>query len=286
MMIDATGRPPATTEDSFLSGQVHLRQLRDGYRVGTDTVMLAASINKGAVDGDQTAKKVGKQTEKKARPRKRLLDMGAGVGGISLAICQRRADVHITAIERDQASYDLLCHNISVNNRTQVIRPHLGDVLALPPVLRGSFDHVFANPPFHHSSDKPSRSRRRREAHYADEAALVDWIASALWAVKSKGRISFIVRADRTDQVMRGLSDAGAGEVLLYPLWSYRSSPAIRMIITARAGVKGAMAILPGLVLHHPSGALTPEARRVMKGEGLLLRHPATTHLSPRLRLA
>ena len=67
MMIDATGQPPATTDDSFLSGQVHLRQLRDGYRVGTDAVMLAASINKGAADGDQTGKKVGKQTEKKRK---------------------------------------------------------------------------------------------------------------------------------------------------------------------------------------------------------------------------
>ena len=78
MTTDAPGQPLATTDDSFLSGQVHLRQLRDGYRVGTDAVMLAASIDKGAADGDQTGKQVGKQTEKKARPRKRLLDMGEG----------------------------------------------------------------------------------------------------------------------------------------------------------------------------------------------------------------
>ena len=275
MTTNATSATPLTTDDSFLSGQVRLRQPRDGYRVGTDAVMLAASIHTG-MSKEQAAKYSGTH----AGLRKRLLDMGAGVGGVSLAICQRRLNVHITAVEQDQASFDLLCHNISVNDQTDVIRPHLGNVLALPPVLRGSFDHVFANPPFHHGSDMPSSSRRRREAHYADEEVLSDWVASALWAVKSKGRISFIVRADRTDQVLRGLSDGGAGEVLLYPLWSYRSSPAIRMIITARAGVKGAMAMLPGLVLHHPSGALTPEARRVMKGEeGLLLRHPATTHL-------
>ena len=270
-MTDATAAALETTDDSFLSGKVHLRQPRDGYRVGTDAVMLAASINTGAVSKEQT--------RKYTPPRKRLLDMGAGVGGISLAVGQRRVNVHVTAVERDQASFDLLCHNISVNDQTEVIRPYLGNVLALPPVLRGSFDHVFANPPFHHGSDMPSSSRRRREAHFADEAALSDWVASALWAAKSKGRVSFIVRADRTDQVIRGLSDGGAGEVLLYPLWPYRNSPAIRMIITARAGVKGTMAMLPGIVLHHPGGALTPEARRVMKGEGLLLRHPATTHL-------
>lgn len=281
MMIDTPGLSPATTDDSFLSGQVHLRQPLDGYRVGTDAVMLAASINTGTAAKEQASKLTGKTKGKQAESLKRLLDMGAGVGGISLAVCQRRTDVKITAVEKDRASYDLLCHNISVNNRTENIRPYMGDVLALPRVLRGSFDHVFANPPFHHNSDMPSRSRRRRIAHYADGAALSGWVASALWALKPKGRVSFIVRADRTDQVMRGLSDGGAGEILLCPLWSYRSSPAIRMIITARAGVKGAMALLPGLVLHHASGALTSEARRVMKGEALFLRHPATKHLQP-----
>jgi len=260
MMTD--GPPPtiATTDDSFLSGRVTVRQPRDGYRVGTDAVMLAAGIASG-------------------RRMVRALDMGAGVGGVSLAVSQRLKDLHITAVERDQASYDLLCHNIAANGRYAVIRPYCGDVLALPAMLKGSFDQVFANPPFHHGSDAPSRSRRRAQAHYADEEALARWVASALWALRQKGRVTFIVRADRTDQVMRALAQGGAGEIVLYPLWSYRGSPAIRMVITARKGVKGAMAVLPGLVLHHPGGALTPEARRVMKGEALLLRHPATTHL-------
>lgn len=251
-----------TTEDSFLSGQVSVRQPRDGYRIGTDAVMLAASISGG-------------------RRAVRALDMGAGVGGVSLAVCQRLADIHITAVEQDQVSYFLLCQNIQSNGRAEMIRPLLADVLALSPVLKGSFDQVFANPPFHHGSDAPSRSRRRAQAHYADDAALANWVATALWAVKPKGRVTFIVRADRTDEVMRALADGGAGEVLLYPLWSYRGSPAIRMIITARKGVKGGMAVLPGLVLHHPGGALTPEARRVMKGEDVPLRHPATAHLQP-----
>ena len=250
------------TEDSFLSGQISVRQPRDGYRIGTDAVMLAASIS-----GGQRAV--------------RALDMGAGVGGVSLAVCQRLSGIHITAVEQDQASYELLCQNIVANGRTEAIRPYHGDVLSLPSMLSGSFDQVFANPPFHHGSDAPSRSRRRMQAHYADDAALASWVAAALWAVRPKGRVTFIVRADRTDEVMRALDDGGAGELLLHPLWSYRGSPAIRMIITARAGVKGGMALLPGLVLHHPGGALTPEARRVMKGDALPLRHPATAHLQP-----
>ena len=259
-MTDRPEQTVPTTDDSFLSGRVMVRQPRDGYRVGTDAVMLAASIAGGRQMG-------------------RALDMGAGVGGVSLAVSQRLPDMHITAVEQDQLCCDLLRYNSVANGRDSVIRPYKGDVLALPAVLKGSFDQVFANPPFHHGSDAPSRSRRRAQAHYADEQALARWVASGLWALRQKGRLTVIVRADRTDQVMRALYEGGAGEMLLHPIWSYRGSPAIRMIITARKGVKGAMALLPGLVLHHPGGALTPEARRVMKGEALLLRHPATAHL-------
>lgn len=252
---------PATSDDSFLSGAISLRQPADGYRVGTDAVMLAASINP-------------------AKKQARLLDMGAGVGGVSLAVCQRLGFGHITAIEKDPFCAQLLAHNIDQNMLLDSIRPLQGDINQMPVMLRASFDAVIANPPFHHASDKNPRSRRRSLAHNGDgESSLSDWVRSGLWALRDKGRLTFIIRADRTDEVMAALHAGGAGEILLYPLWSYATSPAVRVIITARKGVKGAMALLPGLVLHRPSGALTPKAQKVMKGEGIILTHPAARHL-------
>ena len=44
MMTDSTDRP-AITDDSFLDGQIAIRQPLDGYRVGTDAVMLGAAIS-------------------------------------------------------------------------------------------------------------------------------------------------------------------------------------------------------------------------------------------------
>ena len=252
---------PATSDDSFLSGAISVRQPADGYRVGTDAVMLAASINP-------------------AKKQARVLDMGAGVGAVSLAVRQRLGCGHITAIEKDPFCAELLAHNIAENNLAEAIRPVQGNITQMPVMLRASFDAVIANPPFHHASDKNPRSRRRSLAHNGDgESSLCDWVKSGLWALRDKGRLTFIIRADRTDEVMAALHSGGAGEILLYPLWSYATSPAVRMIITARKGVKGAMALLPGLVLHRPSGALTPKAQKVMKGEGLMLTHPATSHL-------
>jgi len=256
---------PPITQDSFLSGAVFIRQPKDGYRVGTDAVMLAASIHLGKATSHAHAG--------------RMLDMGAGVGGVSLAVMHRLQAGHITAIEKDAVCAELLAQNIAENNREQQIRAVQGDIRTMPAMLAGSFDTVFANPPFHHEQDHHPRSSRRSLAHNGDGATLSDWIASALWATRHKGRITFIVRADRTDEVMAALQQGGAGEVLLFPIWSYSESPAVRMIITARKGVKGAMALLPGIVLHRPSGALTPAAQKIMKGGALNLVHPAATHL-------
>lgn len=247
------------THDSFLDGQVQICQPRHGYRVGTDAVVLAATIQNRSG---------------------RLLDMGAGAGGVSLAVLNRHPGCSVTAVEKDQMSFDLLEQNIALNGHQKVMRAVRGDVLALPPMLKASFDHVFSNPPFHHPGDRPARNKRRTLAHYGDGADLSDWAASALWAARHKGRVSFIIRADRTDELIIALKAHGAGEVLLCPVWSHQSSPATRMVVTARKGVKGAMAMLPGLVLHHRYGALTKQAEQVMKGDPLILRHPANRHLS------
>ncbi len=247
-----------TTYDCILDGQIKLQQPLDGYRIGTDAVMLAATVQM----------KSGL-----------LLDMGAGVGGVCLAVAHRLPGVKMTAVEIDPVSHSLLGYNIAQNEQAEHIRPLLADVLSLPPVMAGTFDTVVSNPPFHHDADTPSRSRRQALAYYETDERLGAWIDAGLAALKPKGRLSVIVRADRGDMIMARLRERGAGEIALFPIWSYQSSPAIRLIITARKDVKGVMALLPGLVLHTPKGALTQDAQQVMKGGGMQLIHPAASHL-------
>ena len=88
--------------------------------VGTDAVMLAASINP-------------------AKKQARVLDMGAGVGAVSLAVRQRLGCGHITAIEKDPFCAELLAYNIAENNLSEAIRPVQGDINQMPVMLRASF---------------------------------------------------------------------------------------------------------------------------------------------------
>ena len=107
---------PATSSDSFLAGQISVCQPADGYRIGTDAVMLAAAINP-------------------SRKQARLLDMGAGVGAVALAVRQRLGFGHITAIEKDPFCAQLLAQNIAQNDFTDSLRALAGDITQMPPML-------------------------------------------------------------------------------------------------------------------------------------------------------
>ena len=82
------------TRDCMLNGNVAIAQPKSGFRVGTDAVFLAASVgvNRG-----------------------RILDLGAGVGGVSLCLAARLNKVQITAVELDPVLVALAQKNIVAN---------------------------------------------------------------------------------------------------------------------------------------------------------------------------
>jgi tRNA1(Val) A37 N6-methylase TrmN6 len=257
MMTDHPPRPASLAEtdlttDYIFDQAVQLRQPVSGYRFGTDAVFLAASVPAG---------------------KGRLLDMGAGAGAVSLGVSWRLPDYHITAVEKDPYLAALLASNIEANGRAERIRALEADITSLPPVLAGSFDQLVANPPFHQPGGTRPSDRRRALAHQGDGPSLADWVAAGLRALKPKGRLSFICRSDRADEVLAALYGK-AGEIVQFPLWPARAAPAIRTIISARKGVAGGGALLAGMVLHNMDGSLTNEAQQVMKGQPIDLAHP------------
>ena len=78
----------------MLDGAVEVAQPKSGFRVGTDAVFLAASV--GVKSG-------------------RILDLGAGVGGVSLCLANRLNNVQITAVELDPVLVALARKNAVCN---------------------------------------------------------------------------------------------------------------------------------------------------------------------------
>jgi tRNA1(Val) A37 N6-methylase TrmN6 len=120
------------------------------------------------------------------------------------------------------------------------------------------------------ASPNPAKAAARVE----EEATLADWIGFALRMVRPRGTITMIHRADRLDEML-ALLRAGAGEIVVFPLWPGGGQAAKRVIVRARKGVQTPLRLSAGMALHGEGGKYTPEADAVLRGAPLNIMLPA-----------
>jgi len=142
--------------------------------------------------------------------------------------------------------------------------------MANPP-WAGQMDVVMTNPPYHDAASTLSPNPQQSLAKAT--ADLAAWLSAAAAALKPKGRLVMICRADRLDHAMAALA-ADFGEIAIKPVQPKLSEPAKRVLITARKGVKGGGAILPSFVIGQETASdvmggqnLTPQMLAVQNGE-------------------
>ncbi len=234
------------TTDLMLGGAVRLLQPKMGYRAAIDPVLLAAAVSAG--------------------PGERVLELGCGVGTVSLCLAKRLPFLHVTGIDADAAVVALARSNAAANQLDDRLTFEIGDVATLDDaVAGGGFDQVVANPPF-----LPAQRATMPNSAFAQtseiegDAGLDLWLTAMLRMVRPKGRLTLIHRADRLDEILQELAGR-AGDIRLFPLWPRQGSQAKRIIVAARRGVRSPMRLQPGLILHH-GDAFTPEADRVLRG--------------------
>lgn len=243
--------PDTSGEDTLLGGRVRLHQPEDGFRVAIDTVLLAAAVP--AHGGD------------------RVLDLGCGVGGASLALMARVPGLHVTGLERAPEMAALYDENAALNGWTGTAAAVVGDVADPPAAIKaGTFDHVMMNPPYQaEGGGNVSPHPMKRDANAERGAGLAAWVAAARTALKPKGYLTIVHRADRLDHIVAALG-GGFGGVAVLPLWPRTGEAAKRVIVQARLGVRTPARLLPGLVLHGAAGGYTEAAEAVIRDGGAL----------------
>src|SRR5580704_2725814 len=205
------------TEDAVLGGRLVLRQPRKGHRVGHDAILLAAACS--------------------ARPRERLIELGAGVGAAGLAVARRVNDLALTLIEIDPALATLARDNAERNGLAGRTRVVCFDVTAFPNAFAAagiagrSADHVLMNPPFN-AAHNPSPDHGRRLAHALMPTTLRQWIGAAAFLLRPGGVLTLIWRADGLDEVLAALAD-GFGGMAVLPIYPKPDALAIRVLVRA-----------------------------------------------------
>jgi len=235
------------SDDTLLGGRVIYRQALHGYRTGIEPVLLAAAIP--------------------ARPGDRVLEAGTGAGAALLALCARVENLSGTGLERDAGLAHLAAGNLAAN-ACPGIRILCTPVEDFRP--DGTYDHAFANPPWHNDASTPSPDAAKRHAKIATASTLKIWIGALAGALRHRGTLSLILPAAQFAQAAACLVEAQCAEISVLPLWPKHHLPAKLAILQAVRNGKGPGRILPGLVLHEPDGGYTAAASRVLK-EGAAL---------------
>ncbi len=261
MLSARTSSPPRTTKDAFLDGRLTICQPASGPRTAMDALFLAAAIP--AVAGKNH----------------KVLEAGAGTGAAGLALCARVQDACITGIEVQPVLAGLARENVRLNGFSGRCRIVEADIMARAQVLekagllRESFDHVAANPPFYTSDNhREAADPQVARAYGAKPGDLEKWIRFLTAMAAPRATLTMIHTAEMLGDLL-ALLEGRFGALAVFPLFPREGAPAKRILVQGIKGSRARIELLSGLVLHEPNGDHTDAADAVLRGmAGLSLR--------------
>lgn len=240
------------SDDAFLGGALNVLQPRQGYRAGLDGVLLAATVP--AASGE------------------RVLDVGAGVGLVGLAVARRAPGVRVTLVERDAGLAGLARANIARNaltGRVQLVEADIVRPLSACAALAAaaeSFDHVVANPPYHVEGHGTAAGDPVKAAANAMSAgALERWVRFMAAMTRPGGTATLVHRADALGEILSALGGRFGGAAVV-PVHPRAGEPASRVLVRAVKGSRAPMELGFGLVLHNADNTFRPEIDAILRG--------------------
>jgi tRNA1(Val) A37 N6-methylase TrmN6 len=252
--LESAATADGLTEDRWLGGRLVLLQPKRGHRVGTDTALLVAAV--GSPEG-------------------RIVDVGAGVGAVGLALAQRNPLASVDLVEINPELARLAESNAARNGlqaRTRVLRL---DVLnpreRREAGLAESAGCVATNPPFFdakavRASPDESKARAHVLAGAEAGATLADWIRASLAILAPGGRFVMIHRPEALSLILAAVGSR-LGALAILPVHPTIGASARRLLVSGVKGSKAPLRLAPGLVLHGADGQLTAEADALHRGE-------------------
>jgi len=241
------------THDYLLGKKIRLFQKKDAYKTSSDAVLLAASVD------------ITKENAK-------ILDVGAGVGGVSLCLAYRYKKADITGFEIQKDLANLANLNAKENGFDHVKYICQDIASKKMPCPFCSFDVVVTNPPYAKDGTK-SPNISKALAHLQQNITLKQWIAFCIKMLKPKGKLYLINRAEALDDILSALSPQMGGVTVL-PIYSKQNDKAKRIIITAQKDSKSPLKILPPLYLRDNNG-YTKYTEDILRGRILSLNDAA-----------
>ncbi len=229
--------PHGTSADTLFGGALICHQPALGYRFSVDAVLLA-HFNR-------------------PRPGWRILDLGCGCGIIALLIARRYGGCSLCGLEKQPDLAACAASNIAANGlqaRMQLVEAdlrHVQEVLAPE-----SFDLVVCNPPYYgQGTGRINQKEQVAQARHALETTLQDCIRAAAFAVKNRGRVSFIFPASSQARLQEQLLACRLVPKRLQMVYSYPAASEARLVLVEAMKNGGVSCqVLPPFYLYDRAG--------------------------------
>ena len=246
--------PEGCSRDLWLGGKLILLQPRRGHRIGSDAAILAAACD----------------------PRQgRLVDVGAGVGAVGLAIVSRNRDLSADLVEIDPKTAALAADNAVLNDLDSRVRVVNVDACDRRDRLAAhledeSAETVVTNPPFFDAraarvSPDSAKARAHTFANEAADSGLDGWIRACLALLKPGGSLVMIHTPEALAAIL-SVTERRLGALTLLPVYPRAGAAAIRLLISGIKGSRAPLRMAPPLVLHRADGTWTEEADALHRG--------------------
>lgn len=234
------------TRDALLDGRLALEQPGGGYRANVDALWLAAFASGG-------------------RRARAVIDLGAGVGTIGLALLAVDAIDNVTLVEIDPLLSGLAANNArAFPGRVEVVETDLR--APLPEALQHRFDLVVANPPWAARPTRPSPDPRKARARTGDPDTTAGFVRAARAALGAAGRACFVYPAQELPHLLQALDRSGLPPKRLRAIHPLPDAPARAVLVEAKPARKGGLRVESPFVAMRAPGEWTDEAAAILTG--------------------
>jgi len=191
------------------------------------------------------------------KPKGRLLDVGCGVGIISLLLT-RDFKLETTIIDKQTSMIAYAKHNFKLNslNVNVVNQDFMGFC------SEEKFDYIVSNPPFYDQNVQQSKNESLNIARYAQHLPIEPFIETVKKNLKPRGYFIFCYDAKQLDKLLFTLISHKLNPEILRFVHSKIDRDSKLVMILARANSKSMMKILPPLIVFDEQSHYNDEAQK------------------------
>ena len=194
------------------------------------------------------------------KPKGKLLDVGCGVGIISLLLT-RDFNIETTIIDKQEKMLKYAKHNFSLNGLE--VQSHLGDFTQWESDEK--FDYIISNPPFYDASVQQSEDTHLNIARYAHHLPIDDFIPKVKKLLKPRGYFIFCYDAKQVDLLLHHLTASGITVETMQFVHSKIDRESKLVMISARLNSKSMTKVLPPLVVFDEDSVYRENAKQAFE---------------------